>query len=142
MTTEKYLTYRGDVKAAVASAGRALALIADARLAALAGTQIAILAAKDSRVLQTLELPEAGSCLAADPTGHWLVAGTVKGTVAVFEEEGWPQHIDDPLPTTADCDSKQRLHDTIKRLNRHQINQLIRFRGDGSGSGVIWESLG
>src|SRR5438876_1711745 len=163
MTTEKYLTYRGDVKAAVASAGTlvfvtvhpdnhptgvyrldadtltltgdalpcggaalvadgdtiwtagtdqrvyrcaakggtptpvgtplanpvgALALIADARLAALAGTQIAILAAKDSRVLQTLELPEAGSCLAADPTGHWLVAGTVKGTVAVFEDEG------------------------------------------------------
>jgi hypothetical protein len=62
--------------------------------------------------------------------------------LAAFEEEGWPPHIDDPLPSPRSCAAKERLHDTIKRLNRHQVNRLIRFRGDGSGSGVIWESLG
>jgi hypothetical protein len=62
--------------------------------------------------------------------------------LAVFEEEGWPARIDDPLPNDPGCDPKQRLHDTIKRLNRHQANRLLRFRGDGSGSGVLWEALG
>jgi hypothetical protein len=61
--------------------------------------------------------------------------------LAAFEEEGWPPHMDDPLPNNSNYDSKQRLHDTIKRLNRHQINRLIQFRGDGSGCGIIWESL-
>jgi hypothetical protein len=62
--------------------------------------------------------------------------------LAAFEEEGWPAHIDDPLPSDGYCDPKQRLHDTIKRLNRHQVNHLIRFRGDGCGCGVRWEPLG
>lgn len=59
--------------------------------------------------------------------------------LAVFEEEGWPPRIDDPLPNDPLQDPKQRLHDTIKSLNRHQINRLIFFRGDGSGSGVRWD---
>lgn len=59
--------------------------------------------------------------------------------LAAFEEEGWPRHIDDPLPSPFDCDPQQRLHDTIKRLNRHQVNPLIRFRANGSGSGIFWE---
>lgn len=62
--------------------------------------------------------------------------------LAAFEEEGWPPHIDDPLPSPLSCDAKRRLHDTIKRLNRRQVNRLIRFRSDGSGSGVIWEFWG
>jgi hypothetical protein len=60
--------------------------------------------------------------------------------LAAFEEEGWPPHIDDPLPSRLDHDAKQRLHDTIRRLNQHQINRLIHFRGDGRGCGVLWES--
>jgi hypothetical protein len=59
--------------------------------------------------------------------------------LAAFEEEAWPPHIDDPLPNALGQDPKQRLHDTIKRLNRHQVNRLIRFRSDGTGSGIIWE---
>lgn len=58
--------------------------------------------------------------------------------LAAFEEEGWPTHLDDPLPPRADVDSRRRLHDTIKRLNRHQEHQLIRFHGDGSGRGIRW----
>jgi hypothetical protein len=56
-----------------------------------------------------------------------------------LEEEGWPPRIDDPLPMVAELDAKQRLHDTIKNLNRHQHRRCLRFFGDGTGQGVCWE---
>lgn len=55
-----------------------------------------------------------------------------------FEEEGWPTHIDDPLPQKLDQDPKCRLHDTIKCLNRNHKNRLMRFSGDGTGEGILW----
>jgi hypothetical protein len=58
--------------------------------------------------------------------------------LAALEEEGWPTRIDDPLPQTPGIDPKVRLHDTIKALNRHCIDQLICFQGDGTGWGVRW----
>ncbi|MGF1583445.1 MAG: hypothetical protein ACFCD0_29345 [Gemmataceae bacterium] len=58
--------------------------------------------------------------------------------LAVFEEEGWPARIDDPLPGVAEQDPKRRLHDTIKCLNRSHKAKVIHFRGDGTGEGVIW----
>ena len=58
-----------------------------------------------------------------------------------FEEEGWPERIDDPLPPVEGVDSKQRLHDAIKRLNRAQQSHLICFRGDGRAVGVRWQAL-
>lgn len=59
--------------------------------------------------------------------------------LAAFEEEGWPPRIDDPLPPRAEIDSKRRLGDTIKCLNRNHLVPVLRFIGDGSGQGVIWE---
>jgi hypothetical protein len=59
--------------------------------------------------------------------------------LSVFEEEGWAEHIHDPLPATHDIDAPTRLHDAINRLNRCQINALVRFHGDGKGTGVFWE---
>lgn len=59
--------------------------------------------------------------------------------LAVFEEECWPPRIDDPLPQSRDLDPKRRLHDTINALNRSQIDPLIRFLGDGKGSGILWQ---
>lgn len=61
--------------------------------------------------------------------------------LSVFEEEGWPFRIDDPLNPSPEQDSKRRLSDTIKCLNRKQLNALIHFRGDGSGEGVLWERV-
>jgi hypothetical protein len=58
-----------------------------------------------------------------------------------LEEEGWPPRIDDPLPPARKIDAKQRLHDTIKNLNRNQKQRLIRFMGDGTGQGVRWEFI-
>jgi hypothetical protein len=59
--------------------------------------------------------------------------------LSVFEEEGWSEHIHDPLPVNHDIDAPTRLHDAINRLNRCQINHLLRFHGDGKGTGVFWE---
>ena len=57
----------------------------------------------------------------------------------VFQEEGWPAVIDDPLPPQPEQDPKRRLHDTVKSLNRNQRNRLIHFMGNGTGEGVRWE---
>jgi hypothetical protein len=61
--------------------------------------------------------------------------------LAAFQEEGWPVHIDDPLPPRAEQDTKRRLHETITSLNRHQRVRLVRFMGDGTGQGVRWELI-
>jgi hypothetical protein len=61
--------------------------------------------------------------------------------LAAFEEEGWPVHIDDPLSPHPDQDPKRRLHATINALNRNQVNRVIRFRGDGRGEGICWETI-
>lgn len=57
----------------------------------------------------------------------------------VFEEEDWPEHIDDPLPTSGSVDPHTRLHDAINRLNGNQTRPLLRFRGNGNGTGISWE---
>lgn len=56
-----------------------------------------------------------------------------------FESKGWPSRIDDPLLPHPDICPKRRLHDTLKCLNRKQANELIKFRGDGTGLGVLLE---
>ncbi len=60
--------------------------------------------------------------------------------LAVFQEEGWPPRIDDPLPPHPELDPKRRLRDTVKSLNHHQINPLLRLACDGTGQGVRWRA--
>ncbi|WDQ16644.1 hypothetical protein [Rhodopirellula sp. P2] len=59
--------------------------------------------------------------------------------LSAFQEESWPLRIDDPLPGADDLEPKRRLSDTIKCLNRNQQYSLLRFRGDGTGEGIIWD---
>ncbi|WP_144057980.1 hypothetical protein [Novipirellula maiorica] len=61
--------------------------------------------------------------------------------LSAFEEDDWPVRIDDPLSPRLDQDPKRRLHDTIRNLNRAQIHPLLRFVGDGSGQGVLWDRV-
>ena len=57
-----------------------------------------------------------------------------------FQEEGWPPVIDNPFLPPPEQDQKRRLRDTIKSLNLSQVNAIVRFRGDGSGTApVLWE---
>lgn len=59
--------------------------------------------------------------------------------LTAFQEEGWPEFIDDPLVPSFDQDPKRRLQATIKSLNRHQIAPLIRFHGNGNGTQIYWD---
>lgn len=61
--------------------------------------------------------------------------------LSVFSEEDWPARIEDPLSQGNGLDPKRRLGDTIKCLNRNQQENLIRFRGDGTGEGVLWDFI-
>ncbi len=69
---------------------------------------------------------------------RWAASNQERVLMA-FEEEGWPRRVDDPLSPQGNICPKRRLHDTIKCLNRRQENKIIRFRGDGTGTGVLWE---
>jgi hypothetical protein len=64
-----------------------------------------------------------------------------EAVLAAFEEEGWPNCIDDPLPPKGDISPKRRLHDTIKALNRkhHQRPPIVHFLGNGTGKNIVWE---
>lgn len=59
-----------------------------------------------------------------------------------FAEEGWPPRIDNPLLPQPEQNCKSQLNNSIKGLNRNQKHSLIRFKGDGTGEGVIWEPVG
>ena len=56
--------------------------------------------------------------------------------LSAFEEEGWQQRIDDPLPPMPGKCPKRRLHDTVKSLNRHHTKAILQFHGDGTGEGL------
>src|SRR5205807_1210480 len=70
-----------------------------------------------------------------------LPAPNQEAILAAFEEDGWPARIDDPLPRDGRCDPHDRLHETLKGLNRNQRHRLIQFGGDGTGMGAIWTPL-
>jgi ParB family chromosome partitioning protein len=65
----------------------ALAILSEGRLAAISGASIVILDRDTGKRLQTLPLADPGTALAADASGTWLVAGTARGTLAVFDGE-------------------------------------------------------
>jgi len=58
--------------------------------------------------------------------------------LAVFEESDWPDCIEDPLPPKPELDSKRRLHDAIRALNRSQRHPRIVFFGNGNGWSIRW----
>jgi len=64
------------------------------------------------------------------------VAKNVVLILDAFQEENWPDRIDDPLSPSKE---QQRLHEAIKRLNNNL--EMIRFRADGTGQGILWELI-
>jgi len=62
-----------------------------------------------------------------------------------FQAHAWAlRRIDDPIPPFFNGDkiaAKQRLHETIKNLNRSLLKGTIRFHGDGTGTGVRWDPV-
>lgn len=70
-----------------------------------------------------------------------LPAPNQETILTAFQEESWPVRIDDPLPPKAEIDPKERLHNTIKALNRNQKQRRLKIKGDGTGEGVMWEVI-
>ena len=58
--------------------------------------------------------------------------------LSVFQEEGWPRRIFDPLPPNNSISQARRMHNAISRLNGKQIHRLIRFSGSSNGRGIGW----
>lgn len=58
--------------------------------------------------------------------------------LAAFQEDGWPPRIDSPLSGNAETCAVDRLHEAVKKLNRH-TRCMVRFLSDGAGLGVLWE---
>jgi hypothetical protein len=57
----------------------------------------------------------------------------------VFQEEGWPERIDAPLPLSGEDDTQPYLGYTIRRLNSSLLRPLLRFCKDSTGEGIRWE---
>ena len=55
-----------------------------------------------------------------------------------FQRQKWKAEIKDPLATTRGINPKVRLHDTIKCLNRNHLYSIVRFHGNGDGTGVTF----
>lgn len=49
--------------------------------------------------------------------------------------------IHDPLCPVGEYHPKHRLRATIRCLNANQECGLLRFRGNGTGEGVLWEPV-
>src|SRR5262249_27206296 len=58
-----------------------------------------------------------------------------------FQELGWPRRMDDPLPRHAGVDSRDRLRDTVKSLNRCQTPHVLHFEVEVTGLGVRWRGV-
>lgn len=59
--------------------------------------------------------------------------------LSAFQEEGWPDRIDDPLPMKPGTSPKRRLGDTVVALNKKHVTKgVIKFERDGTGEGVLW----
>jgi hypothetical protein len=73
---------------------------------------------------------------------RWRVpAANQELVLAAFEEDKWPQHLDNPLAAQGVTSARERLRDAIHRLNGCQSVCTLRFHGDGNGLGVTWEPL-
>lgn len=61
--------------------------------------------------------------------------------LAAFEEEEWPEHIDDPLPPLPDQDAPSRLRSAVNNLNRPRRPSPIRFGVCHLGTAVFWRTV-
>lgn len=59
--------------------------------------------------------------------------------LSVFQEEGWPAEIDDPLPQKSRLDAKRRLRQTAKNLNRAQRPVRLLFVVNPDGQSIRWQ---
>ncbi|MFO0803557.1 MAG: hypothetical protein U0791_10630 [Gemmataceae bacterium] len=58
-----------------------------------------------------------------------------------FQRQGWKASLANPFSRErGDRDPKDRLHDGLINLNRHQVNNLLRFERNGAGR-ITWHRI-
>jgi hypothetical protein len=57
---------------------------------------------------------------------------------AVFQEQGWQDWIDDPLPRAGIQDPQKRVHTTVNNLNHNHRHHLLHFKAGGMGTQFGW----
>src|SRR6056297_506533 len=72
-------------------------------------------------------------------------APTQANILDVFEEEDWPERIDDPLPWPSVSDplvarkrAHHRLRTAIQSLNQNHRIEAMSFHCDGTGEAITW----
>lgn len=65
-----------------------------------------------------------------------------QAVLSAFQSLAWPDRINDPLTPSDELCPRRRLSETIRALNRRQMRRVVRFSGDGSGRGILWERIG
>ncbi len=65
-----------------------------------------------------------------------------EAVLLAFEERGWPEEIDNPLPPDEGTAPAVQLHDTLKSLNHDQEPFTIDFRMTSNGTRVRWQVIG
>jgi hypothetical protein len=70
-------------------------------------------------------------------------ASNQRALLDAFQQRGWPERLTDPLPRplAGTVNLKQRLHDTIKNLNRGHEERSLHFYGAEAGRAVGWKLL-
>ena len=71
-------------------------------------------------------------------------ASNQRTVLNAFQTQGWPEWLANPLrrsESVGQANLKQRLHDTIKNLNRDHQTRAIRFHGMDYGCAVGWRAL-
>jgi hypothetical protein len=68
-------------------------------------------------------------------------ASNQRALLDAFQQSNWPERLRDPLPRPAagSVNLKQRLHDTIKNLNRGHAAHTLHFYGAEAGRAVGWK---
>ncbi len=69
----------------------ALACVSNSQLAVASGQTVTIVSRADASVHQVLTLDEPVASITTDKSGEWLVVGSVRGTMSVFEREDKPE---------------------------------------------------
>jgi hypothetical protein len=68
------------------------------------------------------------------------VAKNIRTILDTFQDDGWPDRIDNPL-SGGRADASARKSEAINTLNNKMLINSIRFRADGTGEGILWEEV-
>jgi hypothetical protein len=66
------------------------------------------------------------------------VAKNIRAVLDTFQDDGWPDRIDNPL-SGGRAEASARKNEAINTLNDHVVDYSIRFKADGTGEGILWE---